>query len=312
MRRVAALLVCAALWACVASAQTLLRVYFFDVGQGDAVLIQSPSGANVLYDGGDSPSKIAAHLNALGVTRLDIVVASHNHADHIGGLAEVITRFRPRFYMDNGLPATTLTYRRVLEAVHRAGAELLEPTDRQIRIGDEAALRVLPPSGVAGWDQNDNVVGLVLTFGEFRLSLGGDAERRQWTQWVEQYPELLGHVQVHKASHHGSSNGDTAAALYTLSPDVVIISAGRDNGYGHPSAGALRLYAERGSTTFRTDVNGTVLVEAATSGGYRIRVERGEGARPTRHDRPPGEGTGGSAPRAAAERSAYPRAAKGP
>jgi beta-lactamase superfamily II metal-dependent hydrolase len=263
-----------------ALAQDTFRVYFFDVGQGDAVFIRSPSGPNVLYDAGDSPTRILAHLDAGGVSRIDLVVASHNHADHIGGLAEVIRRFRPRFYLDNGLPATTLSYRRVLEAVQSAGSQLLEPTNRQIRVGDNAFIDVLPPSGAPGWGQNDNVVGLVLSVGSFRLSLGGDAERRQWGWWTKHYPGLLRPVHIHKASHHGSTNGDIPAALSMLSPKTVVISVGQNNGYGHPRPEALRLYAQQGSQIYRTDINGTVTVEVDTSGQYSVRVERGEGANP--------------------------------
>lgn len=262
------------------SAQTPLRVYFFDIGQGDAVLIQSPGGQNVLYDGGDSPSRIMAHLDALGIAQIDLIVASHNHADHIGGLAEVVRRFGPKYYMDNGVPTTTLTYRRVLEAVHLAGAQLLEPTDRRILLSGGALLRVLPPPGIAAWDQNDNAVGLIVEYGQFRLSMGGDAEQREWAWWMEHSADLLGPVQVHKASHHGSNNGDSVTALARLSPEVVIVSAGLANGYGHPRPEALRLYAQQGSTTFRTDLNGTVLVEGEASGQYRIRVERGQAAQP--------------------------------
>ena len=114
----------------------LLRVYFFDVGQGDAVLIQSPSRQNLVYDGGRSTRGMLAELKRVGVSKVDLVIASHNHADHITGLAAVLETFRPRFYMDNGIPATTLTYGRVLEAVQSAGSQLLEPTARRISLGD--------------------------------------------------------------------------------------------------------------------------------------------------------------------------------
>lgn len=280
MIRAAVLFVFVSLWWCVGSAQSLLRVHFLDVGQGDAVLIQSPAGPNVLYDGGDSPTTILRHLDALGISRLDLVVASHNHADHIGGLAEVITRFRPSYYLDNGLPTTTLTYRRVLAAVQAAGTELLEPTARQIRLGEDGFIDVLPPSRVKGWDQNDNAVGLIVTYGSFRLSLAGDAEQRQWANWIEHHTPLLGNVDVHKASHHGSTNGDIPAALAMLAPKTVVISVGLNNNYGHPRPQMLELYAARGSTTFRTDINGTVSVEADVSGRYTVRPQRGQGAAP--------------------------------
>src|SRR5687767_4049758 len=88
-----------------ASAQ--LRVHFFDVGQGEAVLIQAPSGQNVLYDGGQGVIQMSEYLDSLQVTSIDVVVASHLHADHIGGLADVVRRYRPKYYLDNGIPTTT-------------------------------------------------------------------------------------------------------------------------------------------------------------------------------------------------------------
>ncbi len=266
-------------WAPIVLAQDALRVHFVDVGQGDGVLIQSPSGQNVVYDGGERATTMLEYLRRVGVSQIDLVIASHNHADHIGGLAEVVRQFRPRFYMDNGIPATTLTYQRLLEAVRGSGAQLLEPTARRISLGD-VAIVVLPPPGIASWDQNDNSVGMVIEYGAFRLSMAGDAEGRQWGWWLDRHAEQLGRVQVHKASHHGSRNGDTGAGIARLSPEVVIVSAGQGNSYGHPDPEILRLYASQGATVYRTDLHGTVVVEAESSGRYTVRVERGEGARP--------------------------------
>lgn len=275
-----------------ALAQTLLRVHFFDVGQGDAVLIQSPSGQNVVYDAGPSRTRMVEHLESVGVTRVDLVIASHNHADHIGGLAAVLRRYQPRFYLDNGVPATTQTYQRVLGAVEAADSELLEPTARRVALG-EVTLQVVPPPGGLGSDQNNNSVGLIVEYGRFRLSLGGDAEQAQWGWWHTQYPDTFQAVDVHKASHHGSGNGDSAAAMARLSPDVVIISAGRGNSYGHPTAAALGLYADQGSTVYRTDRQGTILLEVESSGRYMVQVERGDGARPP----PPRRAPASPAPR---------------
>lgn len=84
--------------------QEFLRIHFLDVGQGDAVLVQSPTGQNVLYDAGPPGADIVGHLRRLGVESLDLAIASHGHADHIGGMADVLRAYRPRFYMDNGAP----------------------------------------------------------------------------------------------------------------------------------------------------------------------------------------------------------------
>ena len=279
IRRVVVLLWIVLAWSASALAQAPLRVHFLDVGQGDAVLIQSPSGQSVLYDGGDSPTRIIAHLTTLGVQRLDLVIASHNHADHIGGLAEVIRRLKPRFYMDNGVAATTLVYHRVLQAVQDTGTQLLEATSRQVLLGEKTSLTILPPPGIAGWEQNNNAVGVIVTHGEFRMSLGGDAESRQWRWWIDNYRPLLRPVHVHKASHHGSENGDISASLGVLSPEAVVISVGARNGYQHPRPEALRLYADQRSVVYRTDLSGTVVVEANLSGNYTIHVERDQAVR---------------------------------
>lgn len=94
---------------CVTFAQGL-ELHFIDVGQGDSVFIRSPSGQSALYDGGDRGTAALDYLRSIGVESLDLVIASHAHADHIGGLASVVRAYRPRFFMDNGIPHTTRTY----------------------------------------------------------------------------------------------------------------------------------------------------------------------------------------------------------
>jgi competence protein ComEC len=256
-------------------AQDLLRVHFFDVGQGDAVLIQSPSGQNLVYDGGPSTGGMLAELNRLGVSKVELVIASHNHADHISGLPAVLARFRPRFYMDNGIPATTFTYIRVLEAVHSAGSQLLEPTAGRISLG-EVVVHVLPPPG--NGDQKDNSIGVIIEYGAFRLSLAGDASPREWEWWLKSQSSLVRPVQVHKASHHGSADGDISTAISRLAPKAVVISVGGNNSYGHPTAEALALY--RNATVYRTDLHGTIVVEADRSGRYTVHTAQGQAPRP--------------------------------
>lgn len=272
---IALLLSCAA-WP-IASAPGELRIHFFDVGQGDSVLIQGPFGHNVLYDGGTSPAVLMAYLAENQVSRLDVVIASHNHSDHIGGLPEAIRRFRPRFYMDNGLPTSTVAYERVIASATESNVQLIEPHNRVIRMGS-AVIDVLPPSGASEWGQNENAIGLIARIGRFRISMGGDAERQQWSWWLEHFRELLSPVQVHKASHHGSTNGDIRDAIEVLSPKAVIISAGLNNSYGHPVAETLRLYEDVGAKIYRTDLNGSIVVTANATGAFTIRAKRQPGS----------------------------------
>jgi competence protein ComEC len=242
-----------------------LELHFFDVGQGDAVLIRAPDGRAVLYDGGESGDRLLAHLERVGVTSLELVIASHNHADHIGGLAAALERYRPRFVLENGIPHTTRTYERFLRAVADAGSQLLAPSRRVILL-DSVRLTVIPPPGVAPMGHNDNSVGLLIEYGEFRATLLGDSEPDQQRWWLEHHGDLLGPVHVHKSSHHGSARGDTPEMLRSLRPEAVIIGVGADNRYGHPTDAALALYRDVGARVYRTDRHGSVTVEAGGGG----------------------------------------------
>ncbi len=234
-----------------------LELHFIDVGQGDSVLILSPSGQAVLYDGGRSPQPVLEYLEGLGIEELDLVIASHPDADHIGGLDEVVQRYRPRFYMDNGVPHTTQAYRRLLEAVQEAESQLLEPTGQRIGLGD-ASLQILPPPSNPSFDNNNRSVGVIISYGDFQAALTGDAEAEAFNWWVENIPNLLEPVEVYKAAHHGSDNGDTPLSMNTFKPEVVVISVGKDNTYGHPTDSALRLYRTVGAEVYRTDLQGFI------------------------------------------------------
>jgi competence protein ComEC len=249
-----------------------LRIHFFDVGQGDAALIEVPTGQRVLIDAGPG-REIVEHLRRLAVDTIDLFVASHNHADHIGGAAAVLRAFPVRFFMDNAVPHTTRTYRRLLEVLHEVDVPLLEPERRTITLGD-SALEILPPPGDPALDQNDNSVGVVLRFGKFRATFAGDAQRVLWRHWLETLPEAIARVHVHKASHHGSRNGDISAALERLRPRLVVVSAGWGNQYGHPHAQALARYAVVEAEVRLTGTDGTVEVSAERDGSFRVATER--------------------------------------
>ncbi len=119
-----------------------LELRFLDVGQGDAILVRE-GGKTALIDAG-SGAGILTQLRALGVDTIDLLVASHNHSDHIGGMTAVLGGTVVRFYLDNGVSHTTATYQRTIQAVTASGAQYLRPTARTITLGN-ARLRVLPP-----------------------------------------------------------------------------------------------------------------------------------------------------------------------
>ncbi len=248
-------------------AGTPVRITFLDVGQADAVLIQAPAGQTALLDAG-LPSPTAA-LRERGVTAIDLLVASHAHADHIGGMTAVLEAFPIRFYMDNGIPHTSIIYRRLLEALQpRPEIKYLNADSRTITLGDatlevlsaapfppssaiaelavETATDSLPdaPADTAPWiaadDQNNRSIGLILRLGSFAAFFSGDSEVEQLTWLLRK--DAVPDITLLKAPHHGSRNGVTLEYLEVARPEVVVISVGDGNVYGHPHPEALELY----------------------------------------------------------------------
>lgn len=255
-----------------------LEITVLDVNQGTAVLIQAPTGQTVLYDAGPEPS-ITRDLQALGVQHINLAIGSHAHADHIGGMAEVLNTYKPPMYMDNSIAYGTRTYQRTLEAALAIDAQLLEPTRRILSLGD-VTLTIVPPPLINTDNQNNNSIGVRIDYGEFSAFLPGDAEPEQWEWWLNNHPDLLTPVNIHLSSHHGSRHGDTQAGINALQPDVVIISLGANNTYGHPHVEALRLYHQVNANVYRTDHNGHIQIKANPDGTYVLRSPPQAAAQP--------------------------------
>jgi competence protein ComEC len=248
-----------------------LAITFLDVGQGDAALIRSPTGRNVLIDAGPSPTRVADWLRRAKVDTIHLAIASHNHADHIGGMPRVLATIPVRNYMENGMAATTRTYARIVTALEEQGIPVLRAEPRRIDLGGGASLRVLASSPKPR-SQNDASIGLELTYGSFRALFTGDAEERQREFWSAD--TLLSAVQVLKISHHGSVNGTDARMLAPLRPCAAVISVGARNSFGHPSRRVLRLLDSTRVFTLRTDSRGEVTITADTTGAFRVATAR--------------------------------------
>jgi len=244
-----------------------LELRFLDVGQADAILVRE-GGKTALIDAG-SGAGILTQLHALGVDTIDLLVASHNHSDHIGGMTAVLGGTVVRFYLDNGVPHTTATYQRTIQAVTASGAQYLRPTSRTITLGN-ARLRVLaPPPNID--DQNNSSVGILIQYGEFRAVLTGDSEQFELQYWLEH--DSIPQVTVVKAAHHGSRNGTTPAWIEATHPQVVVVSVGTGNSYGHPSPQVVEAWESVGATVYRTDQDGAVIIQAKRDGSYVVLQE---------------------------------------
>ncbi len=242
-----------------------LELIFLSVGQGDGVVIRSPEGRVVLVDAGPA-SGIVRVLREREIDSIDLAISTHPHADHIGGMDEVIRQLPVRYYMDNGVPHTTSIYRNLLRTVERSEVTYLAPVARRIGLGS-LSLQVLPPPDGDTLALNNRSVGVVAEFGEFRALLTGDSEIEELHHFLR-----LGvpPVTVLKAAHHGSRDAVSPAWLSATKPAVVVISCGPDNPYGHPHPWALRYYQAVASEVYRTDRHGEVTVRGHRDGTYAV------------------------------------------
>lgn len=241
-----------------------LRVSVLDVGQGDAILLQPARAPAVLVDGGPPGDDLAAKLQRAGVDRLGAVVVTHDQSDHAGGIRDLIGAFPVgRLYFG-------VLDRRMLSAARRAG----ELTRRLVRGGELRSgllrLDVLwPPRELLagphrGEDPNALAVVMLARWRGFRMLLTADAE-------AESTPLDPGPVDVLKVAHHGSDDAGLGTLLDRTRPKLAVISVGAGNPYGHPTGGTLRVLAAHGVPVLRTDLDGTIAIEAGRS-GIRVRT----------------------------------------
>jgi competence protein ComEC len=245
-----------------------LRVTFLDVGQGDSVLLETPS-ARVLVDQGPPEANVAGQLARMGVRSLSALVLTHPQRDHVGGAAEVIRQLRVRTVLDPDLAATGPEREEAIAAARERRVPV-----REVRSGSEfraggLVLRVLwpPDSGLPFEDPNLNAVVLVASFGEIDVFLPADAES-DVTSHLSKRP-----VEIMKVAHHGSADPGLDEELRILRPRIAVISAGRNNDYGHPRPETLAsLSGLAGLALYRTDTDGRVVVES-DGRGLRVRTE---------------------------------------
>ncbi|MBC7249990.1 MAG: DNA internalization-related competence protein ComEC/Rec2 [Anaerolineae bacterium] len=243
-----------------------LHVVFFDVGQGDAIFIQTPQGRQVLIDGGPDPTALTAALGRrmpFWDRSLDLVILTHPDTDHLTGLVPVLERYRVDRVLEPGYPATSETYARWLELIAEKRIPALLAR-RGVRIELEPGLvcEMLHPAGDPDPEDKANNASAVTrwTWGQVTFLLPGDIEQEVEAALVDSGQPLQ--ATVLKVPHHGSDTSSSAAFLQAVAPQLAIISVGADNRFGHPSPEVLERLA--GRTVLRTDERGTI--EIVTDG----------------------------------------------
>lgn len=240
-----------------------LTVSFLDVGQGDAILIEGPTGIEMLVDGGKDRSVLRQLPRVMGPLdrSIDIVVATHPDADHIGGLPGVLSRYVVTRFFEPGRVGDTSLYESLEVAVDRERGitDGILRNGMRIHLGGGAYADILHPEDNVTQlrETNDASIVMRVVYGETEFMLTGDASAWVEDRIVARYGSSIA-SDVLKAGHHGSKTSTGPAFLAMVDPGFVVVSAGKDNSYGHPHEEVVGRVRESGATLVSTSESGTI------------------------------------------------------
>lgn len=252
-----------------------MLVHFINVGQGDAILIQSPNGKSMLIDGGvkGEGQNIVSYLREQGVEQLDYVVATHPDADHIGGLIGVLNSISIKHFLDSGKVHTSQTYEEMISLVAEKNIPYIVPkTGDEVKLDGALDITVLNADEGAA-DNNEASIVLKVVYNNVSFLLTGDAgidveKKMMASQNVS--------ATVLKAGHHGSNTSSSPAFIEAVNPEAAILSYGQDNKYGHPHFEVVESLQQAGSKIYGTAESGHIVI--ATDGQtYSINVREWTG-----------------------------------
>lgn len=253
-----------------------LLVKVLDIGQGDAILIQT-AGQTVLVDTGDigTRDKLVAYIKKEGITTIDKVIITHPHADHLGGMPGILENFKVSQIYDSGQTTTTALYRKYLSLVQSKKIPFTVLTaGTEIVIANDVKLKIFAPGKpyIGDSDLNNNSIVAKLIYNDFSMLLTGDAEKESEERMLKTYKAEL-KSSILKAGHHGSNTSSSLPFLKAVAPEAAIISLGANNDYHHPHPSTLKKYGEAKMKVYRTDTDGTVTV-SSDGKAYTITKEK--------------------------------------
>ena len=242
-----------------------MKVHFLDVGQGDCELIES-NGHFMLIDAGenDKGGFICSYLKSVGVEKLDYVIGTHPHSDHIGGLDVVINHFDVETVIIPEKEHTTKTFEDLLTAIENKNLEITFPVVGDVYSIGNASFTIIAPNKEYE-ELNDWSVGIKLTNGENSFVFTGDAEAEAESDIINNQIDIS--ADVLKLGHHGSSTSSSIPFLEAVKPTYAVINCGKENSYGHPHKETLAKLNDYNIQAFRTDEQGTII---ASSDGKTI------------------------------------------
>jgi len=251
-----------------------LKVTYLDVHQGDSEVIQTPDGKVIVIDGGKRGTRYDAwdagkevvipYLESQGVKKIDMVVGTHPDFDHTGGLVALLNSHFPiGQVLDCGIEHTTVTYTKYMEAIEKKKIPLTIPeAGDMLNWGPSVRAQVLGPVGPPGQrehlDLNNNSIVIRLEYGDVSFLFTGDCGHEEEDIILSSGARI--NSTILKAGHHGSKTASGSLFYYACDPEVVTISAGKRNKFGHPHPGPMKLFRETGADIYRTDFQGNITV----------------------------------------------------
>lgn len=246
------------------TAKEEIDVHYIDVGQGDSTLIITEN-STVLIDAGEysEADKVVSYINQLGIKKLDVVIATHPHSDHIGGMSKVIENFEiDTLYMpfvpDDMIPSG-YAYERFIQAMLDNDVNAAELTESLKLTLDDALFEFFPPPKEYT-NLNNYSILTRLTHGENTFLFSGDAESDAEADHLANNANLS--ARVYKAGHHGSNTSSSEDFLNAVSPEICVISCGAGNSYKHPGEKAVKRMQKHSNAFFRTDLMGTIIINS--------------------------------------------------
>jgi competence protein ComEC len=239
-----------------------LTAHFIDVGQGDSELIQF-AGKNILIDGGDQDAgpRVESYLRSHGITALDLVIATHPHDDHIGGLISILNDFPIKQILDSGQEHTSQTFETYLNLIDQKNIPFkTAQRGQEIDLDPNIKIEILsPPSKLFSDDLNQNSIVLKITYNKISFLMMGDAGIEAENSLLSSGYDLRSTIL--KVGHHGSTTASSPSFLAKVKPAISIIEVGKANDYGHPTEKTLSALQSTSTKTYRTDTNGNIIID---------------------------------------------------
>jgi len=242
-----------------------LTFAMLDIGQGDALFIESPTGTQVLIDAGP-PRKILSQLLRVMPAfdrTIDAIIISHPDQDHIGGFAEVLKTYKVGKVFYSGTLSDSKTYQNLEDEIKNQNIpNILARKGMRLNLGGGAVIDILfPDQDVSSWETNEGSVIAKLSYGKTSMMLTGDAPIKTERIILSENSLAVIKSEILKLGHHGSRTSSSLEFVQAVSPEYAFISVGKDNNYGHPHKEVLDILNKIGAKIFRTDQDGMIVVK---------------------------------------------------